>query len=107
MILCNSNRNRNGRLKLINYYQNKGFTCILVNFEIPDHVLKERITKSERSTSILRVAATFDEVFLRQQAETKEGDILAPAGDEAEHLFVIKKQEDVESIIRKIVDTAF
>ncbi|WP_419957186.1 AAA family ATPase [Psychrobacillus psychrotolerans] len=107
MILCNSNRNRNGRLKLINYYQNKGFTCILVNFEIPDHVLKERITKSERSTSILRVAATFDEVLLRQQAETKEGDILAPAGDEAEHLFVIKKQEDVESVIRKIVDTAF
>lgn len=79
----------------------------LHKLSFPDHVLKERITKSERSTSILRVAATFDEVLLRQQAETKEGDILAPDGDEAEHLFVIKKQEDVESVIRKIVDTAF
>lgn len=103
IILCNSNRNRKGRLKLIEYYRNQGFTCVLVNFEIPDYILKERIMNTKRSTSILRVATTFDEVLSRQQAETNRGDILAPSKEEADHLFVIKAPEEVQSVIQKIV----
>ncbi|MFJ7827482.1 AAA family ATPase [Psychrobacillus sp. NPDC096623] len=105
VILCNSNRNRRGRMKLIDYYQNKGFTCILVNFEIPDYILKERITNSERSTSILRVASTFDEVLSRQLEETDTGDIVAPNEEEADYLFVIKDSDDIQSVIQKIIET--
>ena len=103
LILCNSNRNRKDRIRLIDYYQSKGFTCILVNFEIPDYILEERISESMRSTSILRTAITFDEVLSRQQAETNTGDIIAPSEDEADHLFVIKMPNEVPFVIREIV----
>lgn len=103
LILCNSNRNRRGRLRLIDYFQGKGFTCILVNFEIPDYILKERIAEGQRSTNILRVASNFDEVLFRQQAETNNGDIITPTEDEAEHLFVIKKSDEIPYVIREIV----
>ena len=106
IILCNSNRNRRGRLRLIEYYQNQGFHCVLVNFELPDHILKVRIAESRRSTKILRVASTFDEVFSRQQSETNKGDIIAPTEEEADHLFIIKNSDGIPSIIREIVDLA-
>ncbi|WP_277585588.1 AAA family ATPase [Psychrobacillus antarcticus] len=106
LILCNSNRNRKGRLRLIEYYQNQGFTCILVNFELPDHVLKQRIAEGQRSTKILRVASTFAEVLSRQQVETNTGDIIVPTEDEAEHLFTIKSSDEIPLVIRKIVDLA-
>jgi len=106
LILCNSNRNRRGRLKLLDYYHKQGFTSILVNFEIPEYVLKERIAKSQRRTTILRTASTFDEVLNRQQNETNQGDILAPMEGEANHLFVIKYEDDMQSVIRQIVSHA-
>lgn len=106
LILCNSNRNRRGRLRLIEYYQKQGFTCILVNFELPDHILKERIAESLRSTKILRVASTFDEVLTRQQEETNTGDIIEPTEQEADHLFVINNSDRLPSVIREIVELA-
>lgn len=66
LVLCNSNRNRKSRLKLLKHYHNKGFTSIVVNFDIPNHILKERVAKSKRSTAILRTASTFKEVLNRQ-----------------------------------------
>nr|WP_036659299.1 AAA family ATPase [Paenisporosarcina sp. HGH0030] len=106
LILCNSNRNRKGRLKLLEHYHNKGFTSILVNFDVPEHVLKERVAKSKRSTKILRTASTFEEVRTRQQNETNKGDVIAPIEGEAEHLFVIKNAVEVHSVIRKIIEIA-
>lgn len=103
LILCNSNRNRTARTKLIDYYKKNGFTTILVNFELPDYILKERIKKSERSTSVLRVASTYDEVLLRQQRETNTGEIIAPSEAEADHLFVIKNKEELQFVIQNIV----
>ncbi|MFX3673508.1 MAG: ATP-binding protein [Paenisporosarcina sp.] len=105
IILCNSNRNRKGRLKLLELFQSKGFTTILVNFDIPEHVLNERVAKSERSTMILRTASTFKEVLTRQQDETNTGDVIAPIEGEADLLFVIKNGEEVQTVIRKIVES--
>ena len=103
LVLCNSNRNRKGRLKMLEQYHNKGFTSILVNFDIPEHVLKEEVVKSQRSTTILRTASSFEEVHTRQQDETNIGDVVAPIEGEAGHLFVIKNADEVQSVIRKIV----
>lgn len=104
LILCNSNRNRKGRLKLLEQYHNKGFTSILVNFDLPEHVLKERVEKSQRSTAILRTASTFDEVLTRQQDETNKDDVVAPIEGEADHLFVIKNVDEIQSVIQGIVN---
>lgn len=106
LILCNSNRNHKGRLKLLEHFHNKGFTSIIVNFDISKHILQERIAKSKRSTSILRTASNFEEVLNRQQDETNLGDVIAPIEGEADHLFVIKSADEVQSVIRKIVDCA-
>ena len=106
LILCNSNRNRYGRLKLLEQFHNKGLTSILVNFDIPEHVLKDRVVKSQRDTSILRIASNFAEVLTRQHSETNKGDVVAPIEGEADHLFVIKDSNEVQSVIREIVDIA-
>jgi predicted kinase len=106
IIRCNSNRSRKGRLNQLAYYHEKGFTSILVNFDIPTHVLEERIAKRNRSKNVLRVASTFEEVLTRQENETNKGDILPPAEGEAYQLFIIKNPYDIQSVIEKIVNMA-
>jgi hypothetical protein len=93
-------------LKLLEQYHNKGFISILVNFDLPVHVLKERVEKSQRSTAILRTASTFEEVLTRQQDETNKEEVVAPIEGEADHLFVIKNGNEVHSVIREIVNIA-
>ncbi|MDP5276718.1 AAA family ATPase [Chengkuizengella axinellae] len=107
LILCNSNRNRKSRLKLLKQYHNKGFTSILVNFDVPEHILKERIAKSNRSKAVLRTASTFEEVLIRQGEEANKEDVTAPLKDEANHLFIIQHPDAVRSIIRKIRKLAY
>ncbi|MGE6261166.1 AAA family ATPase [Heyndrickxia sporothermodurans] len=55
LILCNSNRNYEDRLDLVEYFHNRGFTSILVHFDIPDHILN-----SQRSIAVFRNASTFE-----------------------------------------------
>lgn len=106
LILCNSNRARKGRLDLLADFQNKGFISILVNFDIPDHILQARVAKSQRSTTVFRSASTFEEVLIRQQAESHKGDVRAPIEGEADHLFVIKNSDEVQSVTQRIVNIA-
>jgi deoxyadenosine/deoxycytidine kinase len=105
LILCNSNRSRAGRLKRLEHYHHKGFTSILVHFDISEHVLKERIAKSNRSTTVLRTASTFEEVLTRQEKEINR-DVIAPINGEANLLFVINHPDEVQSVINRIVKIA-
>ena len=104
LILCNSNRNRVGRLKLLKHFQSKGFTTIIVNFNIPEDVLKDRVSHSHRCTTILRTVSTFEEVLIRQHNETNHGEIIEPTEGEADYLFIIKHADDAKSVIQKIVN---
>ncbi|MFE8699732.1 ATP-binding protein [Cytobacillus sp. FJAT-54145] len=106
MIVCNSNRNRKSRLNLLEglFNQNQ-FVRILVHFDIPDDILKERVTQSQRSTNIFRGAySNFEEVLLRQQAEDLLEDVSEPEEGEADYLFVIKDEREVDFVIKEIVD---
>ncbi|WP_313891808.1 AAA family ATPase [Psychrobacillus sp.] len=102
IILCNSNRNQEGRLSLLEYYQSRGFGSILVDFDIPDDMLKERIEKSQRTTTILRTALNFGEVFTRQNNEEAK----APIEGEADYLLVVTNEVDVPDVIGEIVAIA-
>ena len=104
LILCNSNRNRFGRLKLLEHLHSKGFTTIIVNFNIPEQVLRDRVNNSRRTTTILRTVPTFKEVLTRQDNETNQGDVIEPREGEADHLFTIQDADDVQSVIQKIVN---
>ncbi|MEH7458352.1 AAA family ATPase [Bacillus sp. JJ1127] len=108
LIICNSNRSRNGRLYLLEELFNKDeFVRILVHFDIPDDVLHERVTQSGRSTNIFRGPySNFEEVLVRQHAESLTEDVTDPVEGEADHLFVIKDNEEVDSVIKEVVHIA-
>ncbi|EJQ49916.1 CRISPR-associated endoribonuclease Cas2 [Bacillus mycoides] len=108
LIVCNSNRSQSIRLNLLeNLFTKNQFVRILVNFDIPDDVLQARVTKSKRSTNIFRGShLNFEKILIRQQNESINEDIVDPIEGEADHLFVIKDNEEVGSVIKEIVHIA-
>jgi len=101
LVLCNSNLARNGRMDVLDYFRRKGFISILVYFNIPDDVLKARVTESQRSKDIFRSASTFGDVLARQQ----KSEASVPEIGEADHLFVVSRnEEDVPMVIKKITE---
>ncbi|AFQ11670.1 TPA: ATP-binding protein [Bacillus pacificus] len=108
LIISNSNRSKNGRLYLLNelFPQNE-YVRILVHFEIPDDVLYERVARSTRSTNIFRGSySSFKEVLDRQQTESLHEDVVDPIENEADYLFVIRNNKDVNFTIEEIVHLA-
>ncbi|WP_020060496.1 AAA family ATPase [Bacillus sp. 123MFChir2] len=108
LIICNSNRSRDGRLYLLEeLFKKDEFVRILVHFDIPDDVLHKRVTQSRRSTNIFRGAySNFEEVLVRQQAESLNEDVTDPVNGEADHLFVIKDNAEVDSVIKEVIHIA-
>ncbi|MGE7601548.1 ATP-binding protein [Peribacillus sp. NPDC097675] len=107
-IICNSNRSRKGRLYLLGeLFTTDEYVRILVHFDIPDDVLQERVTQSRRRTNIFRGPySNYEDVLVRQQAESFKEDVIDPIEGEADYLFVIKDNEDVNSVIQKIIHIA-
>ncbi|WP_141535082.1 AAA family ATPase [Bacillus cereus] len=108
LIICNSNRSKSGRLYLLNklFPQNE-YVRIFVHFDITDDVLYERVAHSKRSTNIFRGSySNFKEVLNRQQAESLHEDVIDPVENEADHLFVIRNNKEVNSTIEEIVHLA-
>lgn len=108
LIICNSNRSKNGRFYLLNevFPQNE-YIRILVHFAIPDDVLYERVGLSKRSTNIFRGNySSFKEVLHRQQVKSLHEDVVDPIENEDDYLFVIRNSKDVNSTILKIVHLA-
>lgn len=102
IILSNSNRSREGRSKLLEPFHDREFTSVIVNFDISEQVLQERVTTSQRNTSILRTVSSFEDVLIRQRNE----EVLSPTEEEADHLFVIRNTSEVPSVIREITEIA-
>ncbi|MDV2582320.1 AAA family ATPase [Alkalibacillus haloalkaliphilus] len=100
-IVCNSNRSKAGRAFLLNEIYNKDeFIRVIVHFNIPDDILLDRVTHSERRTNIFRSASSFKEVLLRQQAEG----VMDPDKDEADFLFTVNTNDETNEVIKRIVD---
>ncbi|SOC39813.1 AAA family ATPase [Ureibacillus acetophenoni] len=108
LIISNSNRSKKGRSYLLNeLFPKSEYTRILVHFDIPDEVLQARVENSKRSTNIFRGPYTsFVEVLKRQQIESSNEDVLDPAPGEADYLFVIQNNREVNSVIEKIIKIA-
>lgn len=104
LILCNSNRNPKGRKNMLDKFHSKGFTSILVHFDLPDQILIDRIAESQRSRTIFRTASSFEEVLARQDAESLAGRVSDPLADEAHYLFVIKNPAEGPHVIQNIIE---
>ncbi len=101
LILCNSNRNERIRMNLLARFHELGFKSIIVDFDLPDDILRTRIAESTRSTKIFRSASTFEEVLERQKSENN---VSQPMSGDADHLFVVRDPEDIDQIIHSIVE---
>lgn len=99
LVLCNANRGEKSRRELLSFFQRKGFTCLLVSFDMPEALLQERVSATTRSISVLRSAVSFSEVLARQGME----DVQKPDASEADHLFIVRSEADVEPVIREIL----
>ncbi|MEL3972025.1 ATP-binding protein [Rossellomorea oryzaecorticis] len=106
LIISNSNRSKSGRKDLLDYFHRNGFNSILVNFDLPDSVLEERISVGSRSKIIFRSATTFEEVLARQNTDSDQDDVMPPVEGEADYLFVIRDEVDVEGVIQEIAGIA-
>lgn len=104
LILCNSNRSLNFRRKQIASFKEKGFCTLIVTFEIPDHILQDRVANSSRKQNIFRSASGFEEVLLRQQQESSDSNYRKPSKDEADYVFEITSSETHQDVIRKIIE---
>ncbi|WP_440895008.1 ATP-binding protein [Amphibacillus sp. Q70] len=103
IIVSNSNRGLKGRRYLLEeIYPKDEFIRILVHFDIPDEVLHDRVINSQRCTNIFRLASNFEEVLLRQQADSQLEGVVDPVEGEANYLFVIKNNDEADSVIEKI-----
>ena len=53
----------------------------------------------------VELLTTFEEVLLRQQAESEKIGVTEPIDGEADYLFEIKSSDEVQSVIQEIVNT--
>ena len=65
LILCNSYCDRTYRLNMLEHFRHNGFTSVVVYFDLPESILRERVANSGRSTSIFRRAGSFDGLLSR------------------------------------------
>ena len=106
LVLCNSYRSLTDRTKLLGKFKGLGFTTVLVNFDIPDELLKARVSRTKRSTTVLRSASSFAEVLARQQGESTHSDMASPKEDEADYFFVINSDEAAQTTVGNILRIA-
>ncbi|ANY76272.1 ATP-binding protein [Paenibacillus ihbetae] len=98
IILSNSNLNKSGRTNVLRHFRDKGFESIIVYFDLPIDLLKERVIQTQRSKDLFRSASSFLEVLERQEKSTEIG----PSKDEANYLFDIKDSSNNMDIIQQI-----
>ncbi|EMA6342860.1 ATP-binding protein [Bacillus cytotoxicus] len=97
MIVCNANLQEAPRTRLIQQFQKHGFKVIVVKFDLPVHIIKNRIASSQRNTAILRTVHSFEEVLYNQESIEVPKHV---SGADME--FSIFDEKDAEIVIRKI-----
>ena len=107
-IICNSNRSLKGRKYLLeDLFPAENFVRILVHLDISHDVLHSRVKHSQRSTNIFRGPITnFEELLVRQHEESQKEDIVDPTEKEADHLFVIKDDNNIDLVMQSIIHIA-
>lgn len=98
IILSNSNLNKSGRANVLRYFHDKGFKSIIVYFNLPIDLLKERVIRTQRNKTIFRSASSFLEVLERQENSIE----IQPTKDEANYLFIVKDSCNTADIIQQI-----
>lgn len=97
LILCNANLSDEGRAALMKRITKEGFKVIIVKFDIPYEVLKERVRTSNRDATILRTIDSYEDLLERQKKL-----ILPENLDRLHQEFVVRCEKDVAGVIQSI-----
>jgi shikimate kinase len=71
---------------------------ILVFLNYPNEVLKDRISKANKSTKVLNESSDFYDLLDRQNKLFEQ-----PTDDEADYFLEVNKEEEVDDVIKKIL----
>ena len=88
---------------MIEKFKKEGFQTLLVNFDLPIDILKDRIINSHRDITTLRNVSNYNEVLEIQLKQTENEGFISPNKDEVDRLFTISNETDVQTVIEKII----
>lgn len=97
IILSNSNMWDKGRKMVFKLCKKFNYEVIGIYFDYPEEILKSRVKKTDRSKEILRIAKDFDDLLNKQKSRMQE-----PKSKEFDEFFVIKKEEDIDKIMKSL-----
>jgi len=99
IILCNANTTRTGRKQLLNQFPRSTFRSILVWFDLPEAILSNRLTYSNRDGREIRGNSSYRDIYQRQRIES-------PVSSEADKIVRLRSTEDVETFLEHVTDSS-
>ena len=103
LILCNANRDRAGRKRLLSRLKEAGLFRVLVYFDLPTEVLRARVAASRRSTDSLRTASSFEEVLERQLMQEAKSLVTLPDPTKVDAYLAVKRVDELEAQIDDVL----
>ena len=98
VILSNGNLAKNMRSFVIRNAKKRGYTVIIVYFNLPMETITQRLKKTKKSTAVFIQSKTWTESFTRQ----KEYAELPPSKKDAIY-FEIKNNRDYQIVFKKVI----
>lgn len=98
IILSNSNMWIKGRRLVSKLAKKFNYKVIGVYFDFPEEFLLNRIKKSKRTTNVLRVSKSFEDLIIRQRTRME-----IPNPNDFEEFYIIKSENDLEKIKNKLI----
>ncbi|MDQ6466800.1 AAA family ATPase [Exiguobacterium acetylicum] len=99
IILCNANTTRTGRKQLLNQFPRSTFRSILVWFDLPEAILSNRLTYSNRDGREIRGNSSYHDIYQRQRIES-------PVSSEADKIVRLRSTEDVETFLEHVTNSS-
>lgn len=99
IILCNANTTRTGRKQLLNQFPRSTFRSILVWFDLPEAILSNRLTYSNRDGREIRGNSSYHDIYQRQRIES-------PVTGEADKIVRFRSPEDVETFLDHVTNSS-
>jgi len=98
IILSNSNMWIKGRGFIFKLAKKFNYKVIGVYFDFPEEFLLNRIKNSKRTTSVLRVSKSFEDLIIRQRTGME-----IPNPNDFEEFYIVKSENDLEIIKNKLI----
>lgn len=98
IILSNSNMWVKGRSLIFKLAKKFDYKIIGVYFDFPEEFLLNRIKKSKRTTNVLRISKSFEDLIINQRTRME-----TPNPKDFKEFYIIKSENDLEKVKNKLI----